>query len=85
MQAKVYNVYTQEALYYFLYNIVRTRIQRVSMCERNFKYSIEMKEEAGSEEEEEEEDSHWLRFCFWLLLDRQKMVDTQFVESYTAH
>lgn len=76
MQAKVYNVYTQEALYYFLYNLVRTRIQRVSMCERLFKYSIEMKEEAGSEEEE---DSHWLSFCFWLLLDRQKMVGTQFV------
>lgn len=31
-----------------------------------------MKEEAGSEEEEEEEDSHWLSFCFWRLLDRQK-------------
>lgn len=80
MQAKVYNVYThKEAWYYLLRNLVRTRIQRVSMFERNLKYSIEMKEEAGGEEEEE--DSHWLSFCLpiWLLLDRQNMVATQFL------
>lgn len=37
------------------------------MCERNFEYSIEMTEEAGSEEEE---DSPWLSFCF-LAVSRQ--------------